>query len=90
MIGTKILGQIVAEPIEEGQRVKIGDLLARIDDRDYEAQLKQAYADRNLAPANVVLKRARADRMRELYAKGVESKDRSTTRRISWRWRKRT
>ena len=75
VIGTKILGQIVAEPIEEGQRVKVGDLLARIDDRDYQAQLKQAYADRDLAAANVVLKRARAERMRELYAKGVESKD---------------
>ena len=75
VIGTKILGQIVAEPIEEGQRVKVGDLLARIDDRDYQAQLKQAYADRDLARANVVLKRAREDRMRELYAKGVQSKD---------------
>jgi HlyD family secretion protein len=75
VIGTKILGQIVAEPIEEGQRVKVGDLLARIDDRDYQAQLKQAYADRDLAAANVMLKSARADRMRELYAKGVESKD---------------
>src|SRR6266850_8513154 len=30
-IGTKILGQIVAEPIEEGQHVRIGDLLAQID-----------------------------------------------------------
>ena len=49
VIGTKILGQIVAEPIEEGQRVKVGDLLARIDDRDYQAQLRQAYADRDLS-----------------------------------------
>ncbi|HYA34183.1 MAG TPA: hypothetical protein VEF03_01130, partial [Candidatus Binataceae bacterium] len=31
-IGTKILGQIVAEPIEEGQHVKVGDLLVKIDD----------------------------------------------------------
>jgi len=75
VIGTKILGQIVAEPIEEGQRVKVGDLLARIDDRDYQAQLKQAYADRDLAGANLVLKRARADRIRELYKEGVQSKD---------------
>jgi HlyD family secretion protein len=75
VIGTKILGQIVAEPIEEGQRVKVGDLLARIDDRDYQAQLKQAYADRDLAAANVVLKTARANRLRQLYAQGVESKD---------------
>ena len=75
VIGTKILGQIVAEPIEEGQRVKVGDLLARIDDRDYQAQLQQAFADRDLAKANVVLKGARANRLRTLYAQGVESKD---------------
>ena len=40
-IGTKILGQIVEEPIEEGQHIKAGDVLARIDDRDYQAQLRQ-------------------------------------------------
>jgi RND family efflux transporter MFP subunit len=75
IIGTKILGQIVAEPIEEGQRVKVGDLLARIDDRDYQAQLRQSYADRDLAAANVVLKRVRAERLRALYKEGVQSKD---------------
>ena len=75
VIGTKILGQIVAEPIEEGQRVKVGDLLARIDDRDYQSQLRQAYADRDLAAANVILKRARAERLRALYKEGVQSKD---------------
>ena len=91
VIGTKILGQIVAEPIEEGQRVKVGDLLARIDDRDYQAQLKQAYADRDLARANLVLKtaRARAD-ARTIQAKGSSRRTRSTTRRINCRWRKRT
>jgi HlyD family secretion protein len=75
VIGTKILGQIVAEPIEEGQRVKVGDLLARIDARDYQAQLRQAYADRDLAVANVTLKQARADRLRALFKEGVQSKD---------------
>ncbi len=75
VIGTKILGQIVDEPIEEGKRVKVGDVLARIDDRDYQAQLRQAHADRDLAVANVKLKQARAERMRELYKERVESKD---------------
>jgi HlyD family secretion protein len=75
VIGTKILGQIVAEPIEEGQHVKVGDLLARIDDRDYQAQLRQANADRDLAVANVNLKGARAERIRELHKEGVQSKD---------------
>jgi HlyD family secretion protein len=75
VIGTKILGQIVAEPIEEGQHVKKGDLLARIDDRDYEAQLRQAMADHELAVANLKLKRVQAERQRELFNQGVSSRD---------------
>src|SRR5579875_827766 len=74
-IGTKILGQIIEEPIEEGQHVKRGDLLARIDDRDYRAQLRQAIADRELAAANVKLKQAQAARLLALYKTGVESRD---------------
>jgi HlyD family secretion protein len=75
IVGTKILGQIVQEPIEEGRQVKKGDLLARIDDRDYQAQLRQAIADRDLAEANVRLWLAKAARQRELYASGIISKD---------------
>jgi len=74
-IGTKILGQILAEPIEEGQRLKQGDLLARIDDRDYQAQLRQAYAARDLAEANVRLTVANAERARKLDGSGAISKE---------------
>lgn len=74
-IGAQILGQIVEEPIQEGQHVKKGDLLAKIDDRDYVAQLNQAIADRNLATANVALTRAQLIRQRELYKNGIESRD---------------
>jgi len=74
-VGTKILGQIIEEPIEEGQHVKAGDLLARIDDRDYQAQLRQAIADRDLAQANLHLWLAKAARQRELYKSGIISKD---------------
>src|SRR5436853_2670455 len=65
-IGTKILGQIVEEPIEEGQHVKKGQVLARIDDRDYQAQLKQAVAIREMAQANARLTAVKADRARRL------------------------
>jgi RND family efflux transporter MFP subunit len=75
VIGTKILGQIVVEPIEEGQHVQSGDLLARIDDRDYQAQLHQAIADRDLAAANVKLKAAQAARTRELFRNQAVSRD---------------
>src|SRR5260370_33169507 len=34
-IGNKIMGQLVEEPIEEGEHIKTGDILARIDERDY-------------------------------------------------------
>jgi HlyD family secretion protein len=74
-IGTKILGQIVEEPIEEGQHVRKGDLLARIDDRDYQAELRQAIADRDLAIANVKLKDAQTKRLRALFGSQVASQD---------------
>jgi RND family efflux transporter MFP subunit len=74
-IGTKILGQIVEEPIEEGQHVKAGDVLARIDDRDYQAQLRQAIAIRDLAEANVRLNLAKAERARKLNGTGAISTD---------------
>ena len=74
-IGTKILGQIVAEPIQEGQHVKAGDLLARIDDRDYQAQLRQAEANQAIAAANLKLSQSKAERARNLHAAGVMSED---------------
>jgi RND family efflux transporter MFP subunit len=74
-IGTKILGQIVDEPIEEGQHIKAGDVLARIDDRDYQAQLRQAIAIRDVAKANLHLLQDKADRARHLIKTGAISTD---------------
>jgi len=74
-IGTKILGQIVAEPIEEGQHVRIGDLLAQIDDRDYQAQLRQAAAARELSESKVRLAPVRAALRRHLFGTGAISKE---------------
>jgi RND family efflux transporter MFP subunit len=74
-IGTKVLGQIVEEPIEEGQHIKAGDVLARIDDRDYQAQLRQAIASRDVAKAKLHLLRAKADRAHYLIKTGAISKD---------------
>src|SRR5712672_4737303 len=65
-IGTKILGQIVEEPIEEGQHIKAGDVLARIDDRDYQALLRQAITIRDIAKARLHLLQKQADRVRRL------------------------
>src|SRR5437899_9010481 len=75
IIGTKILGQIVDEPIEEGQHIKAGDVLARIDDRDYQAQLRQAIASRDVAKANLHLLQNKADRARYLIKTGALAND---------------
>src|SRR6266478_1890159 len=72
-VGTKILGQIVEEPIEEGQHVKKGEVLARIDDRDYQAQLRQAIAICEMAQANARHTAAHADRARRAAAGAIST-----------------
>lgn len=74
-VGTKQFGQIVEEPIEEGQHIKKGDLLARIDDTEYEALLRQFQADRELALADIKLYEAQAGRQETLFRAGVVSRD---------------
>ncbi len=74
-VGANVNGTIVSEPIEEGQLVKKGDLLAKIDDRNYRDLLNQAIADRDLAAANVKLDEAEARRLRTLRHDGVVSQD---------------
>jgi RND family efflux transporter MFP subunit len=74
-VGTNVVGTIVSEPIEEGQLVKKGDLLAKIDDRNYRGLLNQATADRNLAAANVKLDTAELKRSRALLQEGYLSQD---------------
>jgi len=77
-IGTKILGQIVEEPIEEGQHIKAGDVLARIDDRDYQAQLRQAIAMRDVAKATLHLLQDKANRARHLMTGAISTDDLET------------
>ena len=64
-IRSQVDGLLLELPVKEGQRVKRGDLLARIDDRAIVAALEQAkaqlaVAQAQLASANVDLKRYRA------------------------------
>jgi membrane fusion protein (multidrug efflux system) len=48
----KVGGFVTEVKVDDNQPVKAGDLLARIDDRDYRARLAQAEADLELAVAN--------------------------------------
>jgi len=70
-IGVRVPGRIDAYEVQEGDFVHKGDVLVRLDDRDYQAALRRAKADLELAQANLVLKRKQVVRMRELHERGL-------------------
>src|SRR6267378_6417004 len=47
MVRSQIQGQLTEITFTEGQTVKVGDLLAQIDPRPYQAQLDQVIANRD-------------------------------------------
>jgi len=53
---TKVRGRVLKRPVDEGDAVKAGQLLAVQDTVDTELQLRQAQADRDQAEANLRLK----------------------------------
>jgi len=60
----RVGGPLITFPVDIGDRVKTGDVLASIDPRDYEVELDNARGQLNRAEANA--KRAQADYDREL------------------------
>lgn len=72
-IRARIDGQVHAVPFTEGQHVRRGDVLVRLDPADFEARLRQAEA--NLARDRAQQAKARADVARyvELKTKGFVS-----------------
>ena len=87
-VSPKVSGQIVEVLIKDNQRVKEGDLVARIDDTDYKVkldsalavyektQLNQQNAKANLKAAKTNINVAKADleRYKNLYESGAVSK----------------
>jgi len=51
--------------------VRKGAVLVRLDDRDYQAALRKAKANLELAQANLLLKRKQVVRMQELHERGL-------------------
>jgi RND family efflux transporter MFP subunit len=52
LLGFEVPGRIIELPVREGQDVAAGALIAKLDDRDYVAQLDREKARRNQARAN--------------------------------------
>jgi RND family efflux transporter MFP subunit len=72
-IGVRVPGRIDAYEVQEGDVVRKGEVLVRLDDRDYQAALRKAIANLELAQANLVLKGKQAGRMRQLHERGLIS-----------------
>lgn len=75
VVSAKIQGRLSELRVEEGSRVKEGEILARLESADYEAQVERALADVQRAEADLEESR-RQDRLaRDLERQGVGSRD---------------
>ena len=70
-ISPKVGGQVIEVNVTDNQRVRAGEVLLRIDPRDYAAAVEQARAQ--VRAADVELQRTTADarRVRALFARGL-------------------
>jgi membrane fusion protein (multidrug efflux system) len=64
-VAPKVAGYVTDVPVTDNQHVSIGDLLARIDDRDYRTAVDQARAQVAVARANIGNIQAQIDSQRE-------------------------
>lgn len=70
MPGTKIMGRVERVPVDEGQKVPGGALLAVLESRDLVAAVRQAEAAVAGAEAQLANADAQFERMRDLEARG--------------------
>ncbi|MBM4254747.1 MAG: efflux RND transporter periplasmic adaptor subunit [Deltaproteobacteria bacterium] len=70
-IGVRVPGRIDAYEVQEGDVVRKGQVLVRLDHRDYQAALRRATANLELAQANLTLKHKQAQRMKDLHERGL-------------------
>lgn len=70
MPGSKIMGRVARVPVEEGERVRAGDLLAALESRDLQAAVRQAEAAVAGAEARLANAEAQYERITRLQAKG--------------------
>ena len=70
VVRSQIQGPLVSINFTEGETAKVGDLLAQIDPRPYQAQLDQMIATRNRDQAQLVNAQANFKRYSDLGTKG--------------------
>jgi RND family efflux transporter MFP subunit len=83
-LSAKILGKLVQLNFEEGQRVKQGDIVARLDDSNYAAALREAEAQELQAKAAFDNASAFYTRYQRLRDQGAISADAVENQRIAY------
>ena len=73
-IRAKVQGYLLAKSYQEGSLVKAGDVLFRLDPRQYQAALDEAKGDLARAQANLVRSEQNVARYRPLVEKGAVSR----------------
>jgi len=72
-VASKGTGRLVYLGVVEGDRVKKGEVIARIEDADIKAQLDQARANLRISEADMKDAEQSLARQKELFAKGLTS-----------------
>jgi len=90
-VSSKITGKVVEVAIEEGQRVAVNEIVARLDDTNARAQVAQATAHREQAVASLEAARVAFEnaaptfeRNQEQYARGIISAQTFDTAKASY------
>lgn len=73
-LGFRVSGKIIDRRVDIGQRVKPGDVLARIDATDYALSVKRAEADLQSAQKQVQTAELTRNRAQQLFDKNISSK----------------
>ena len=74
-VKSKASGQIVELPVEQGDFVKTGALIARLDQKDERAAVEQARANLDIAEAELKQAKRNYDRRDQLFQKGLVSEE---------------
>jgi RND family efflux transporter MFP subunit len=73
-IGFQVGGKLVSRAVDVGASVKAGDLLARLDETDFQNRLRSAQSDVRAADAVLLEAQSTEDRQNELVEKGITSR----------------
>ena len=83
-IKSKASGQIINLPVETGDVVPAGALLAQVDTTDVSAQLRQSTADLEVARVREVISRRKFERATEMLQRGMISADEYDQARLDY------